>query len=644
MQHQDGALNAGGDYETSRRRSLLSPAEFWGTESLRIDWMKEPTRVFVDPAGDSIYQWFPDGVLNTCDNALDRHVRAGRGNDQALIYDSPIAGVTEYYTYAELTVAVAKFAGVLTQLGVGIGDRVLLYFPMIPQAVIAMLACARIGAVHAVVFGGFGARELALRIDDATPKVVLAASCGIEPGRVVEYMSLLNEALELADHAPDQTVIFQREMLKVKLRSGMLDWEAVMATAEPVGCVALSATDPLYILYTSGTTGKPKGIVRDNGGHAVAMHWSTTQVFGIDAGDVFFAASDIGWVVGHSYIVYGPLLVGATTILYEGKPVGTPDAAAFWRMVEEHRVNAILTAPTAARAIRRDDPDGHHISAHDLSSLRGVFLAGEKLDPDTYRWLSAMLDAPIVDNWWQTETGWPVASNLMGLDPVQTKVGSSTRPVPGFDVQILDDYGTRIADGKAGAICIALPLPPGTLFTVWNDEERFRDGYLTDNPGYYTTGDAGRIDEDGYLYVLGRTDDVMNVAGHRLSSAQIEAAVSEHPGVAECAVIGAFDPLKGQVPRAVLVLMPQFEDRESEVVAEVRARVRREVGPIATLAAVDVVEALPKTRSGKIVRRALRQIAAGDVPDIPPTIENPAAIENIRRVLRPLGNQNNDER
>jgi propionyl-CoA synthetase len=623
-------------YTEAYLHSMEDPDSFWGAAADGVSWIRKPS-IVLDSSNAPLYRWFTDGTLNTCFNALDRHVALGRADDTALIYDSPVTGTQRSYSYADLTEQTAKFAGVLRALGVTKGDRVLIYLPMIPEAVIAMLACARIGAVHSVVFGGFAAAELSARINDAQPKVIVSASCGIEPSRIVEYKPLLDAALELAEHTPERCVIVQRPQAVAVLGDLDLDWTDLMRSSaiQPAACVEVAATDPLYILYTSGTTGKPKGIVRDNGGHAVALHWSMANVFGINPGDVFWAASDVGWVVGHSYIVYAPLLTGAATVLYEGKPIGTPDAGAFWRVISEHGVNALFTAPTAIRALKKDDPDGEFISRYDLSTLRTLFLAGERLDPDTYDWAGQRLGVPVVDNWWQTETGWPIAANLRGLDPMPIKAGSPTVPVPGYDVQILGTEGNRVPAGEEGAICIKLPLPPGTLPTVWGDDQRFIDSYLSAFDGYYLTGDGGYLDEDGYLFVLGRTDDVMNVAGHRLSSGQIEAALAGHPAVAECAVIGVHDELKGQVPRALVVTKAGFTGSANELAAELAARVRAEVGPIASLSQIDVVNGLPKTRSGKILRKTMRQIADdGDAP-VPSTIEDVGVLDQLRGVLHP---------
>jgi len=622
-----------GAYAAAHARSLEDPAGFWGEAAAAIDWEVAPT-IVLDRSDAPYYRWFTDGRLNTCWNALDRHVAAGHGERTALIYDSPVTGTVETFTYARLLDEVARFAGGLRSLGVGAGDRVVLYMPMVPQAVIAMLATARLGAVHSVVFGGFAPHELAIRIDDATPKVVVSASCGIEPGRVVEYKPMLDRALELANHKPSSTVLLQRPQTLATMGENDVDWDDLMARSEPVDCVPVAATDPLYVLYTSGTTGKPKGIVRDNGGHAVALAWTMANVYDVGPGEVFWAASDVGWVVGHSYIVYAPLLVGATTVLYEGKPVGTPDASAFWRVVADHGVKALFTAPTAFRAIRKDDPTAALRAGYDLSSLTTLFLAGERLDPDTYHWASDTLGIPVVDNWWQTETGWPIAANPRGLEPMPIKPGSPTVVMPGYDVQVLDENGTPVAPGEEGNICIRLPLPPGTLPTLWNDDHRYVDSYLSVFSGYYTTGDGGSIDADGYVFVMGRTDDVINVAGHRLSTGSMEAVVATHPMVAECAVIGVHDQLKGQLPRAFVVLKSGADIDPEQLQREIVKSVRDEIGPVAAFKSVVVVPALPKTRSGKILRRTMRGIADGR-PEAPPsTIEDISVLDILRPLLQ----------
>ena len=617
-------------YRDLFQASVDDPAAFWAQAARAVTWTSEPRRV-LDDDNPPFYRWFADGELNTCANALDRHI-AERGDQAALIYDSPVTGTKRTYTYRELLDETARFAGVLRDLGVGKGDRVVLYMPMIPEAVIAMLACARIGAVHSVVFGGFAGHELASRIDDARPVVVVSASCGIEPTRVVEYKPMLDHALELAQHQPRACVIVQRDRHRCEMTPGRdHDWMDVMADAAPVDPVPVAATDPLYVLYTSGTTGKPKGIVRDNGGHAVALTWSMRHIYGIEPGDVFWAASDVGWVVGHSYIVYGPLLAGATTVLYEGKPVGTPDPGAFWRVVSEHGVKVLFSAPTAIRVIRKEDPDGTHLSRYDLSSLRDLVHAGERLDPDTYAWASEILGIPVIDHWWQTETGWAIAANPVGVQQLPLKPGSPTVPMPGYDVQVLRPDGSGCEPGEEGAICIRLPLPPGTLPTLWGDDARFESSYLCEHPGYYLTGDGGYIDSDGYLYVMGRTDDVINVAGHRLSTGSIEAVLAAHPAVAECAVVGVADEIRGQVPRGFVVLKSGAS--ADGLAQELVAAVREEIGPVAALQRVDVVPALPKTRSGKILRKTMRGIADGRDEPIPSTIEDPGVLEVLRPIL-----------
>jgi propionyl-CoA synthetase len=631
-----------GAYTAAYERSITDPTRFWGLAARDIRWRTPPDRVFDDGA-PPFYRWFTGAELNTCENALDRHVEQGRGDQPALIYDSPVTGTQRTYTYRELTDEVARFAGALRQLGVDRGDRVVIYMPMVPQAVIAMLACARLGAVHAVVFGGFAPKELAVRIDDAQPKVVVSASCGIEVSRVVPYKALLDAALELAEHQVDHCVILQRsagpggaDLDPADLvRPRDLDWAEAVAGAQSAECVPVAATDPLYILYTSGTTGRPKGVVRDNGGHAVALRWSMENVYGAGPGDVFWAASDIGWVVGHSYIVYGPLLAGCTTVLYEGKPVGTPDAGAFWRVAAEHRVKVLFTAPTALRGIKKEDPEGKLLAAYDLSTLETLFLAGERLDPDTLHWAERVLDRPVIDHWWQTETGWAIAANPIGLEPLPVKAGSPSVPMPGYDIRVLAPDGTEAAPGADGDIVIRLPLPPGTLPALWQDDERFVESYLSRYPGHYLTGDGGRIDENGYVWVMGRTDDVINVAGHRLSTGVIEEVIAAHPAVAECAVIGVHDDLKGQVPRGFVVLKSGAEIETDRLRAELISAVREQVGPVASFKEVAVVPALPQTRSGKILRGTMRGIADGKDVAVPSTIEDPAVLDQLRPILRP---------
>ena len=619
----------------ARRRSLEDPEGFWRDAAGLIDWVDPPQRI-LDGSDAPFHRWFPDARLNTCANALDRHVAAGNGERAALIYDSPVTGTVRTYTYAELLAAVERLAGALRGLGVGRGDRVVLYMPMVPEAVMGMLACARLGAVHSVVFGGFAPHELAVRIDDAEPKVILSASCGIEGAKVLPYKPLLDRALELASHAPERCVILAREQAEAELVAGRdLDWAQLVAEAEPAPAVPVAATDPLYVLYTSGTTGKPKGVVRDNGGHAVALRWSMEAVYATGPGEVFWAASDVGWVVGHSYIVYAPLLTGATTILYEGKPVGTPDAGAFWRVIEQHGVTTLFTAPTAFRAIRKEDPEATHLGRYDVSSLRALFLAGERLDPDTYHWAKEILGGrPVVDHWWQTETGWPIASNCLGIEPLPEKPGSPTTPVPGYDVRVLDAQGRDRPAGETGTIAIRLPLPPGTLPTLWNADDRFVSSYLSLYPGFYVTGDGGAFDDDGYLTVMGRIDDVINVAGHRLSTGEMEGIVAAHPDVAECAVIGVPDQLKGQLPFGLVVLKDGAGRDPDELEAELVALVRREIGAVACFRTARVVPRLPKTRSGKILRKTLREIAEGREPEVPSTIEDPAVLEEIAPVVR----------
>jgi propionyl-CoA synthetase len=621
-----------GRYLEAFRRSLTDPDGFWGEAAAAIDWDRPPT-VILDRGDPPFYRWFTGGILNTCFNAVDRHVLGGRGDQPALIYDSPVTGTCRRYSYAALLDEVSRFAGVLRAHGVEAGDRVVIYLPMIPEAVITMLACARIGAVHSVVFGGFAAHELAARIEDAAPKVIVSASCGIEAARVIAYKPILDRAIELSSWKPRRCVIVARPQAPAGLVAGRdLDWHEEMAAAQPAGCVPVNATDPLYILYTSGTTARPKGVVRDNGGHAVALRWSMEHIYDIRPGEVFWAASDVGWVVGHSYIVYAPLLAGCTTVLYEGKPVGTPDAGAFWRVIAEHKVKALFTAPTAFRAIKKEDPAGELARTHDLSGLKYLFLAGERLDPETYRWAGDLLGIPVIDHWWQTETGWPIAADPMGLEPLPTRPGSPTVAMPGYDVRVVDAEGEETAPGVAGEIVVKLPLPPGCLPTLWGDDRRFADSYLSRHPGCYITGDGGYRDRDGYLYVMGRIDDVINVAGHRLSTGEMEEVLAGHPAVAECAVIGVHDELKGQVPRGFVVLKAGV-GADPALPAELVQLVRDRIGPVAALRRVDIVAGLPKTRSGKILRKTMRGIADGNEEAVPSTIEDPAVLDALRPVL-----------
>jgi propionyl-CoA synthetase len=612
------------------------PEGFWAEAAEALDWERRWDRVLDDSAAP-IYRWFAGARTNTCHNALDRHVAAGRGDQPALIWDSPVTASQRTLIYRELLDEVARFAGGLRRLGVERGDRVLIYMPMVPEAVVAMLACARLGAIHSVVFGGFAAKELATRIDDARPRVILSASCGIEVQRVIPYRPLVDRALELARHAPERCVVLQREQQLWELAPGRdLDWGEVTG-AEPVGCVQVEATDPLYILYTSGTTGVPKGVVRDHGGHQVALVWSMANVYGVEPGEVYWAASDIGWVVGHSYIVYAPLLHGCTTVLYEGKPVGTPDAGAFWRVIAEHGVETLFTAPTAFRAIKREDPRGELLARYDLSRFRTLFLAGERADPDTLQWAEDKLGVPVIDHWWQTETGWPIAANCVGLGALPVKHGSPTKPVPGYRVEVLGPDRRPVAPGENGAIVLRLPLPPGCLPTLWNNDTGYVETYLTDFPGCYKTGDAGYLDEDGYLFVMSRTDDLINVAGHRLSTGAMEEVLADHPDVAECAVVGIADQLKGQVPLGLVVLNAGTERDPAELQAELVAAVRERIGPVAAFKLAVVVDRLPKTRSGKILRGTIRQIADGEEHRVPATIDDPAILEEIREALGRLG-------
>jgi propionyl-CoA synthetase len=626
-----------GRYEELHTRSISDPEGFWGDAASEIDWIK-PWDTVLDSSNPPFYRWFKGGVLNTAYNAVDRHVEAGRGEQAAIIYDSPVTNTVQTITYAELRDLTARFAGVLRDLGVAKGDRVILYMPMIPQAVVAMLACARLGAVHSVVFGGFAPHELATRINDSKPKAIVTASCGIEGSKVIKYKPLLDAAIDHSEHKPDHVVVFQRAQAAATLTEPRdVDWEAAAAAAAPADIVPVEATDPLYILYTSGTTGQPKGVVRDNGGHAVALKWTMSNMYDIKPGEVFWAASDVGWVVGHSYICYAPLLHGATTIVFEGKPVGTPDAGTFWRVVQQHKVSALFTAPTALRAIKREDPDGVLIPKYDLSSLRTLFLAGERSDPDTLHWAEDHLKVPVVDHWWQTETGWCIAGNPLGIEKFKIKYGSATKPLPGWDVRALDISNNEVKRGDIGAISVKLPLPPGTLTTLWNADARFVKSYMTDYPGYYQTGDAGFIDDDGYVYIMARTDDIINVAGHRLSTGAMEEVLSSHKDVAECAVIGVADQLKGQVPLGFLVLKNGVTRDHADITKEVVQLVRDEIGPVAAFKLAIVVDRLPKTRSGKILRGTMQKIADSESYKLPATIDDPLILSEISEALQGIG-------
>jgi propionyl-CoA synthetase len=626
-----------GRFEIAYRRSLERPEEFWAEAAAEIDWSKPWDRV-LDDSRAPFYRWFAGGQMNTCYNALDRHVERGRADQLALIYDSPVTETVTKFTYRELRDAVAQFAGALAGLGVERGDRVVIYMPMVPEAAIAMLACARIGAIHSVVFGGFASNELAGRIEDAQPKVIVSASCGIEPGRLVAYKPLLDGAIDLVKVKPERCVILQRPQMEAELGSERdISWSEAIASAAPADCVPVEATDPLYILYTSGTTAQPKGIVRDNGGHAVALNWTMKNIYNVDPGEAYWAASDVGWVVGHSYIVYGPLLHGNTTVLFEGKPIGTPDAGAFWRVISEHGVSTMFTAPTAFRAIRQQDPNGEHIKRYDLSQFRTLFLAGERLDPDTLRWAEAKLGVPVIDHWWQTETGWAIAANSMGIEHLPVVPGSPTRPAPGWDLRALDSEGNEAPAGQTGALVVKLPMPPGSSPTLWNADDRFRQVYLSSFPGYYETADAGYIDEAGYVFVMARTDDIINVAGHRLSTGAIEEVMASHPDIAECAVIGPHDQLKGQLPVGFLVLKAGVDRPNEEIITEVVRMVRDQIGAVAAFKTATVVERLPKTRSGKILRSTMRKIADGEEYTTPATIDDPAILGEISDALHEIG-------
>ncbi|PGH53276.1 propionyl-CoA synthetase [Azospirillum palustre] len=624
-------------FDQMHARSLSDPAGFWGEAAKDISWFKPWDKV-LDDSNAPFYRWFTGGELNTCYNAVDRHVEGGRGDQAAIIYDSPVTQTVQTITYAELLDRVARFAGVLRAQGVEKGDRVLLYMPMIPQSLVAMLACARLGAVHSVVFGGFAPHELATRIDDAKPKAIVSASCGIEPNRIVKYKPMLDAAIEQSAHKPSSVIVWQRPQETAALIAGRdVDWAEAVATAEPAECVAVKATDPLYILYTSGTTGQPKGVVRDNGGHAVALRWTMTNIYNVKPGEVYWAASDVGWVVGHSYIVYAPLLTGCTTVVFEGKPVGTPDPGTFWRVIEQHKVGTLFTAPTAFRAIKREDPDANYLKKYDLSHFRALFLAGERSDPDTLHWAEDNLNVPVIDHWWQTETGWAISGNPLGVHLFPIKYGSATRPMPGWDVRVLNAELKEVPRGDIGAICVKLPLPPGTLPTLWNADERFKKSYLADYPGFYQTGDAGFVDDDGYVYVMARTDDIINVAGHRLSTGAMEEVLSSHKDVAECAVIGVADDLKGQVPLGFVCLKAGVTRPHEEIVKEVVQLVREQIGPVADFKRALVVDRLPKTRSGKILRGTMQKIADSQDYKMPATIDDPGILPEIADALKTLG-------
>lgn len=621
-------------YTAEFERSINQPEDFWREQASKLPWFKQPTQILgQDEQG--AYRWFLDGEINISYCALDHQVNNGRAEQTALIYDSPVTQTKSQLTYAQLLDKVAKFAGGLRQLGVEKGDRVVIYMPMVPEALIAMYACARLGAIHSVVFGGFAPSELAVRIDDAQPKVIVSASCGIEVEKVIPYKGLLDEAVALAQHKPKHCVVLQRPQHVCELNPGIdVDWTELVAGAEPAAAVSVKSTDPLYILYTSGTTGKPKGVVRDTGSYAVALHYSMKTIYDMNPGEVFLAASDVGWVVGHSYIVYAPLLAGCTTIVYEGKPVKTPDAGAFWRLIEDYKIKSFFTAPTAFRAVKKEDPEGKLLANYDISSLKIMFLAGERLDPPTYHWLNELLPVPVVDHWWQTETGWPIAGNMMGLEPATPKAGSATYPTPGYNVQILDVNGEQLGADAEGSVVVKLPLPPGCLTTVWGDHARYNSSYMDAYPGYYLTGDGGKFDADGYLYIMGRTDDVINVAGHRLSTGEMEEIVASHPDVAECAVIGIADELRGQLPVGLVITKDGWDGDAAKLQADLVARVRKEIGAIACYRETLIVERLPKTRSGKILRNVLRNIADGKDYVVPSTIDDPASVTEVEEAIK----------
>ena len=625
------------DYHSIYKSWQADPESFWMEAAEGIDWDQKPTFA-LNESNEPLFEWYTDSYVNTCFNAVDRHVEKGQGDQTAIIYDSPITGKKQHISYAQLLEKTSLLAGSLLKKGITKGDRVIIYMPMVPEAIVAMLACARIGAIHSVVFGGFASHELAVRIDDAQPKIILAASCGIEPGRVIEYKPLIDGAIELSEHKPESVVILQRPEAAASLIPGRdFDWNEFQLNAEPTNCIMVEGNHPAYILYTSGTTGAPKGVVRPTAGHLVALHWSMKNIYNIDPGDVFWAASDVGWVVGHSYICYAPLIHGNTTVLFEGKPVGTPDAGTFWRVISEHNVKAFFTAPTAFRAIKREDPEGKFKSQYDLSCLQALFLAGERADPDTINWAKNLLGVPVIDHWWQTETGWTIVGNPMGIEQLPIKVGSPSVPMPGYDVKILDNDGNELPRGELGAVAIKLPLPPGSLPTLWNAEERFKKSYLSTFPGFYETGDAGLIDNDGYVYIMARTDDVINVAGHRLSTGAMEEALSNHADVAECAVIGVSDQLKGQIPLGFLCLTKGVNRPHEEIVSECIKLVRNQIGPVASFKLAAIVPRLPKTRSGKILRATMVKIADGQEFKMPATIDDPVILDEIKASLQTLG-------
>jgi len=628
------------DYHSIYESWRADPEKFWMDAAKNIDWHKKPTFA-LNHSNAPLFEWYTDSFVNTCFNALDRHVKNGRADQTAIIYDSPVTEKKLHLTYKDLLEKTSVLAGALVKKGITKGDRVIIYMPMVPEAIVAMLACARIGAIHSVVFGGFASNELAVRIDDAQPKTILAASCGIEPGRIIEYKPLIDEAIELSEHKPECVVILQRPEAQASLMPGRdFDWEEFQLDAKPADCVMVEGNHPAYILYTSGTTGAPKGVVRPTAGHLVALHWSMKNIYDVDPGDVFWAASDVGWVVGHSYICYAPLIHGNTSVLFEGKPVGTPDAGTFWRVISEHKVKSFFTAPTAFRAIKREDPEGKFKSEYDLSCLKALYLAGERADPDTIYWAQNLLGVPVIDHWWQTETGWTIVGNPMGIEALPIKVGSPSVPMPGYDVRILDNDGKELPKGELGAVAIKLPLPPGTLPTLWNAEERFKNSYLSTFPGFYETGDAGLIDDDGYLYIMARTDDVINVAGHRLSTGAMEEALSNHSDVAECAVIGVSDQLKGQVPLGFLCLTNGVNRPHKEIVGECIQLVRDQIGPVASFKLATVVARLPKTRSGKILRATMVKIADNQEFKMPATIDDPTILDEIKEALKALGYAN----